>query len=319
MISSLSSITSRLRFRQLSLLVSLEEYGSLHRAAEHLGMSQPGLTKALHEIEATFGMELFVRSPKGIVPNDLGRCAIRYARLIDSDLSHLRHEMQGVLRGSGGRLAVGAITGAMHEVLVGALTLLRTEQPALSIEVREGTSLELLNLLSEGRLDVALCRTSVAPQPTQFDCEILIQEKVAIAVGPSHRLAKARRVSLEQLATSHWIVYPDNMPIRKLLEREFREAGLPFPAYPTETASTFGTILFLQQDPQAVALMADKTMDFCVERGIASRLPLAIGSRHEDYGVVTRRGGTLSAAVHMLMDIVRHQADSPTSILSVPR
>ena len=44
MIPSLSSITSRLRFRHLGLLVALEECGSLHRAAERLGMTQPGLT-----------------------------------------------------------------------------------------------------------------------------------------------------------------------------------------------------------------------------------------------------------------------------------
>lgn len=310
MLSSLPSITSRLRFRQLALLVALDEHGSLHRAAEHMAMSQPGLTKALHEIETTFGMQLFVRSPKGIAANDLGRCVIRYARLIDSDLAHLRDELQGVLRGSGGRLAVGAITGALHEILVGALAQLRKEQPALSVEVREGTSLELLNGISEGRLDVALCRTTVAPQPDQFHYEHLVSEKVAIAVGPRHRLARAGRVSLEQLVSSHWVVYPDNMPIRNLLEREFREAGLPLPLHPTETSSTFATILFLQEDPDAVALMADTTMNFCVQQGIACRLPLSIRSRHEDYGIVTRREATLSPATSMLIDILRRRAQA---------
>lgn len=271
-------------------------------------MTQPGLTKALHEVEITFGMQLFVRSPRGIQPNDLGRCVICYARLIDADLGHLRDEIDGVLRGSGGRLAVGAITGAMHSLLVGALTRLRALQPALSIEVREGTSMELLNHIGEGRLDLALCRTTVAVQPEQFDYEVLLQEKVAIAVGPRHKLARARRVTLAQLAPLRWIVYPSNMPIRNLLEREFSEAGLPLPLYPIETSSTFATILLLQDDPQAVALMSEATMDFCVQHRIACRLPLAILSRHEAYGIVTRRGATLSPAASMLAAVLREAA-----------
>jgi DNA-binding transcriptional LysR family regulator len=297
MLPSSSSIASRLRFRQLSLLVALDDHGSLHRAAERTGMTQPGLTKALREIETTFGAELFTRSPQGVHANELGRCVVRYARLIDADLAHLREEIDGVLRGTGGRLAVGAIAGALHPVLVGALGRLRAQQPALSVEVREATSIELLTLVDEGRLDLAVCRTTVAARPERFDYEPLMDEQVAIAVGPRHPLAGYR-----------WLCYPAHMPLRHLLEREFREAGLPLPAYPSETASTFATMLMLQEDPQLVALMSSGTMDFCERHGIACRLPLAIGARHEGFGIVTRRGARPSPAAVLLAGHLRDAA-----------
>ncbi|MDB5847684.1 MAG: LysR family transcriptional regulator, partial [Rhodoferax sp.] len=301
MLKSLPHITARLKFRQLALLVALEEHGSLHRAAQALSITQSGLTKALREVEATFGMALFVRSSKGVAPNELGRCVLRYARLIDADLDHMREEIDGVLRGSGGRLAVGAITGALHSLLIGAMAALRTDQPALAAEVREGTSSELLGLVNAGRLDLAICRTTVAAQPEQFDYEPLLEEKVAFAVGPQHPLARARRVSLAQLARYRWICYPAGMPLRSLMEREFREAGLALPLYPTETSSSFATMLMLQQDPQMVAMVSSATMDFCETHHIAVRLPLAVRSRHEAYGIVTRRGATLSAAASLLV------------------
>lgn len=310
MVPSLSSISSRLRFRQLSLLIALEECGSLHKAADRLGLTQPGLTKALREIELTFGTELFVRTPKGVHPNELGLCILRYARLIDADLGHLREEIDGVLRGGGGRVAVGSITGALHSVLIGALSELRRLQPALSIDVRENISIELLNQLNEGRLDLAICRTTVSSQAEQFDYEPLLDEAVAVAVGPQHALANARRVSLAQLAKSRWILYPGNMPLRQLLEREFLEAGLPLPPYPIETASSLATMLLLKEDPQAVALMAAATMDFCEEHRIARRLPLQIRSRHEAYGIVTRRGARLSPAAGMLVQCLRAAAQA---------
>jgi DNA-binding transcriptional LysR family regulator len=115
----------------------------------------------LHEIETTFGARLFERSKRGVQANDLGRCVVRYARLLQSDLTHLREEFTGVLTGKGGRLRVGAIGGALPAVVVPALTLLRESQPALSVNLREDTSAGLLAALDEGRLDLAICRTTV--------------------------------------------------------------------------------------------------------------------------------------------------------------
>jgi DNA-binding transcriptional LysR family regulator len=125
MLPNADSIAARLRLKQLRLLIALDDHGSLHRAADEMALTQPGATKSLREIEATLGATLFTRSAQGIQPNELGRCVIRYARLIHMDVAHLREEMAGILQGTGGRLAIGAITGAVSGVLVDALARLR--------------------------------------------------------------------------------------------------------------------------------------------------------------------------------------------------
>ena len=117
MLPPLTYIVSRLRIRQLRLLIALDELGTLHRAAERIAISQPGATKALHEIETTFGTPLFTRSAQGLQANDLGRCVIRYARLIHSDLAHLHEEMQSILQGHGGHLAIGPKPGTVPVVV----------------------------------------------------------------------------------------------------------------------------------------------------------------------------------------------------------
>ena len=62
-------------------------------ASTQTALSSTG--QALHEIESTLGCVLFERTNQDLVPNDIGRCAIRYARLIHRDLAHLRKEMIG--------------------------------------------------------------------------------------------------------------------------------------------------------------------------------------------------------------------------------
>jgi len=311
MLSSLNAIVSRLRLKHLRLLIALDEQGSLHRAAQQVSISQPGATKALHDIETAFGASLFTRSSQGLQANDLGRCVVRYARLIHSDLAHLREEMVGILEGQGGRLSVGVIMGAVP-LLMRVLTRLRQLQPELSVEIVEDTSARLLTLLDEGRLDLAICRSSVSRRPDAYDCLALHGESVEVVTHPDHPLAKCGEVALAELAEHRWVIYPTNMPMRLLLEREFAAAGLEFPRYPVETASTFALFGLLQEDPSLVALMPAEVASFGQRFGLVARLPLRLASRNEPYGVIVRHGVPLSPPAQLLLDELLRDGDTLT-------
>ncbi len=308
MIAALPSIVSRLRLKQLRLLIALDEQGSLHRAAEQVFISQPGATKSLHEIENTFGAELFTRNSQGLVPNDLGRCVIRYARLIHSDVAHLREEMVGILQGHGGRLSVGTIMGAVP-MLMRALGRLRRKQPELSVEIVEDTSARLLGLVDQGRLDLAICRSSVSQRPDAYDCLTLHSEQLTVVAHPDHP-ARVATLELADLSIYRWVVYPANMPMRLLLEREFSQCGLEFPRYTVETASTFTMLSLLQEDPELVAVMPLAVAEFSERFGMIRRLPLNLQSRSEPYGVIARHGSTLSAAAQLLLEELQTEQPS---------
>lgn len=294
-------MASRLRMRQLRLLISLDELGSIHKAAQALSITQPGATKALNEIESTLGAVLFERTSKGLEANDMGRCVVRYARLISTDLAHLREEMIGILQGHGGRLSVGSIMGAVP-MLVEGLARLRESQPDLSVSIVEDTSDRLLSLLDQGRLDVVICRTSVSPRPAAYVSRARHQEQLVVVANVQHPLAGHARLGLEDLADSRWVVFPVNMPMRLTLEREFREAGLSFPLYPIETSSTFTTLTLLLQDRGLVAVMPWDSAKIALEHGMLVQLPLVLNSRSEPYEVVTRKDVELPVPAQLLIE-----------------
>lgn len=294
-------MASRLRMRQLRLLISLDELGSIHKAAQALSITQPGATKALNEIESTLGAVLFERTSKGLEANDLGRCVVRYARLINTDLAHLREEMIGILQGHGGRLSVGSIMGAVP-MLVEGLARLRESQPDLSVSIVEDTSDRLLSLLDQGRLDVVICRTSVSPRPGAYVSRARHQEQLVVVANLQHPLVGCAELRLEALADSRWVVFPVNMPMRLTLEREFREAGLSFPLYPIETSSTFTTLTLLLQDRGLVAVMPWDSARIALEHGMLAQLPLVLNSRSEPYEVVTRKGVELPVPAQLLIE-----------------
>jgi DNA-binding transcriptional LysR family regulator len=290
---------------QLRLLIALDEAKSLHKAAERVAITQPGASKALHEIESTLGASLFERTAQGLEPNDLGRCAIRYARLINTDLAHLREEMLGILQGHGGRLSVGAIMGAVP-ALVEALARVRARQPQLSVQIVEDTSARLLDLLDQGRLDLAICRTSVSKRPDTYDCRVRDQEPLVLVAHPQHPLAHRAGLQLADLTECQWVVFPVNMPMRLTLEQAFREAGLGFPQYPIETSSTFTTLSLLAQDPSLVAVMPTDVARMPVDHGILIALPLTLAARSEPLEIVTRHGASLSVPAQWLIDELDH-------------
>jgi len=300
MTPSLNSIISRLHLKQLRLLIALGDHGSLLKAAQQVALTQPGASKALQEIETTFGTPLFNRTNRGLEPTEAGHCAIRYARLIHTDLSHLREELVGLSRGHGGRVAVGVIMGAVP-LLTDAISTLIVEHPEMSVEIVEDTSATLLSLVDAGRLDLAICRTTVSQTPQHYDTTKLQDETLAVIANVRHPLRRAKKLTLHDMAKYRWVVYRANMPMRLLLEREFRDAGIRFPTHLLETTSAFATLALLQGNPSFVALVSIDVAQFFARQEMACILALNLASRSEPYELVTRKGAPLSPAARLLM------------------
>ena len=302
----LSSIISRLHLKQLRLLVALGEHGSLLKASRQVALTQPGASKALQEIETTFGTPLFVRTNRGLEPNAVGHCVIRYARLIQTDLSHLRDEIVGIMRGQGGRVAAGVIMGAVP-LLTDAISALVARQPDLSVEIVEDTSAALLAQLDAGRLDLAICRTTISQAPHVYNSVKLQDETLAVIANVDHPLRRVKKLSLQQLAPYRWVVYRANMPMRLLLEGEFRDCGIRFPQHLLETTSAFATLALLQANPSFVALVSIEVAQFFAHQQMSCILPLTLASRSEPYELVTRKGAPVQPVAKLLIDELVHR------------
>jgi DNA-binding transcriptional LysR family regulator len=126
---SLHSLLSRLRMKQLQLLIALDDHQSLHKASSALAMTQSAASKSLAELESMLDAQLFERTKSGLIPNQFGHCVIRYARLMATDLGSLCEEMAQIRSGRGGRLAIGAVMGALPELVVPAVDALQRRHP----------------------------------------------------------------------------------------------------------------------------------------------------------------------------------------------
>ncbi|MFJ1260024.1 LysR family transcriptional regulator [Cupriavidus sp. CuC1] len=303
--ATLDVLMSRLRMKQLQLLIALDDHKSLHQAASAMAMTQSAASKALQELEGMLDAPLFERSKTGMRPNQFGHCVIRYARLLATDLTALCQDMAEIRSGKGGHLAVGAIMGAVPDVLVPALETMQADQPNLSIEIVEDTSLRMLTLLDDGRLDLVIGRALVSDQPAKYHYQAIGDEPISAVVGYGHAAPRARELTFADLAGYRWIVYPGQMPMHELLQRELDMAGQGMPPNAITTASTFVTVAMLQRSAKLVSLLPTSVAVLFARHKMLRILPVRMQSRQQTFGLVTRRGGTLSAAATQLIRLLR--------------
>jgi DNA-binding transcriptional LysR family regulator len=306
--NTINMLLSRLRMKQLQLVIALDEHKSVHKAAAVLSITQSAASKALHELEAMLDAALFERSASGMIPNQYGRRVIEYARLLTTDLTQLCGDLTDIKSGRSGRLAIGAIMGAIPAHVIPALDALHSELPAVTIEIVEDTSARMLAQLDEGRLDLVIGRSAVSAHPTRYRYLKLADEPLSVVAGYSHSTKAQAQISMRDLAHCRWVTYPSKMPLRELLDRELDLAGIDTPVDTVSTASTFVTVALLNQGRDLVSLLPTDIAEMFAQHKMLRILPVVLRSPSQPFGVVTRRSSVLSPMAERFIQLLQEGA-----------
>jgi DNA-binding transcriptional LysR family regulator len=236
----LHKLTSRLRVRQLTLLLQIEQHGSITRAAEYMSSSQPAVTQALSELEDLFGTPLFERSARGMTPTPLGRLVLACARGITEDLGHLVGGIEAALAGRAAHLHLGVVPFVPSRLLATAIERTRTESGRrVSVTLHEGTSEQLLTQLQGHALDLVIGRASSKMDPVQVSMEVLYTQPPRLIAGRrlAARLARLRP-DWRRLAELDWILGAPHTPMREQVASIFLNIGIAPPVPLTESYSS---------------------------------------------------------------------------------
>lgn len=302
-------LMNRLRLKQLALVAALGEQRNLHRAAAAINVTQPTATKMLHDVEIVFGFPLFERLPRGMQPTELGNEVVRFAVRLLADFDRFAQDLDGKRRGGYGQLVVGAIMGAAPDLVARAVADLKAKRPLLVVRLLGETSDEILDLLAERKIDLAVGRFSGPLQHNEFDFEPLANETLYVVARTGHPLDGVPGVALGDLAQLPWVMQPLTSPARQLLEQEFAQARMTTPTNLVEASSIFATLQLLQTS-DAVAVLPESVVRDHLRAGLLCRLPLVIGTNLTGFGILTRKGEVLGGAAVEFVRALRQYAEA---------
>src|SRR5882762_11999865 len=100
-------IGRRIRLRDLHMLLTVVQGGSMAKAARHLSVSQPAISKAIADLEHTLGVRLLDRGPQGIEPTVYGSALVRRGLAVFDELRQAVGEIEFIANPNVGEVRIG--------------------------------------------------------------------------------------------------------------------------------------------------------------------------------------------------------------------
>lgn len=300
-------IRSRLKTRQIVLLVYLDQYRSVLRAANAIGMTQPAASKLLRELEETFEAPLFERQARGIAPTWYGEILIRHARSVLSEISRAQEEIAALKSGLTGQASVGTVMNPGTNLVPMAVAQLKQQHPRMLVSIQLDYSKTLIAKLLEGEFDIVIARILDSRDAEELQSEPLADERHAVIAGAHHAFAGREHLQLDDLVDQGWILPPAGSLIRDRLVAAFLQRGLAAPREVVETFSLPVITNLLRVTNMVVALPKETVQSYC-DLGLLTVLIDDVGIEIGTFGIVTRRGQPLSPGAHAMLNALREVA-----------
>lgn len=288
---------------QLRCFLSVFEHGSFTAAAEALGYSQPSISEQVRALERSYGVELFTRVGRGVVPTSAGETLRPHAELTLGAAEQARRAVRSVRALESGTVRFGVFGTArlyMGAQLVADMLALH---PGVRVELIGQNSTEVEEHLRRGYLEAAIIGVDQVGSEGLQVIPVAREELVYVSMDPERT---ARPVTALDLTLAP-LVMPETTwraadPIRALLRRMVLEAGVnPETRIEVEDVET------------AVELVGRGLADTIVGKGVVSEVVdrLAPGAHWvrlepRQYGtlaIVHRAGATLSPAAEVMVHL----------------
>jgi DNA-binding transcriptional LysR family regulator len=173
----------------LTYFLTIARTGTLARAAEQLGISQPAVTKAIQRLERKVGVTLVERTARGSVLTEAGKIFHTRVSGVSMQLDSAVQEARDAGGGHTGLLRVGATPATTSFALRSLFPTLLVERPAARFSVTTAFSDALLDAIDKREVELAVC-----PLPETLDAsmakEVLYDDHYSLMVSTAHPLAK---------------------------------------------------------------------------------------------------------------------------------
>ncbi len=303
----------RLKLRALTLVVAMDDYASLQRAADALGMTQPAASKMLAELEKMLGLALFQRFPRGVEATVAGASVIRRARHVLSELNHVWEEVSASRADAAHHIAIGSIKAPALTMVPRAIAEFQTQFTQSRVNLMVDSSPELMLKLRRDELDIVVGRLSPELDPEAFDYEALVDEQpVHVVARPTHPWHTRQTMTWDELAQALWIMPPQGSLMRLKFESLFVQQKIMPPQRLVETHD-LDTIRRLISQTDMVALLTDEVAKACESvqvRCVSELLPLQM----QGFGLITKQGRALSNAVQAMKAILKAMGQAQYNI-----
>ncbi len=303
-------ISRRLKLRQLETLLAVAQAGSMARAAEHLAVTQPVISKSIADLESTLGVRLLERSVRGVEPTLYGRALLQRITALFNDLRTSVTELEHLSDPTAGELRIGSSEAVATGMLGVIIDRLSRRHPRLTFAVTLGGDIADLphRDLRNRAIDLIIGRLP-GNIPDDMEAVTLYNDRSFIVATAQHPLTRRRKVTLAELLNESWCGPSfDNFPW-SIIGNAFRENGLEVPRNVVRVRdilarnSLLATGRFLTVLPKTVLRFSPRGL-------MLKPVPVQLDIPTYPVGIVTLKGRTLNPIARLFIACAREVSNS---------
>ena len=302
----LPELDPRLKLRHFSLVVAIDESGSLRKAANMLKITQAAASSLLAELEFVLGAPLFSRSRSGTRPTNVGSILIERARPILSNIRAATEELQQAKGGASGDVYVGMLPVAALTIVPVAVRITREHKPNVRIHLIEGTTRQLLDALVRGDLDLIIGRVPQSQISGLIRKEYLLNEPNELVCRVGHPLTR-KKITLTDLANAEWILPEPGSYLWDDVRAMFFSASLD-PPQPALVTSSTALRLALFETTDMIGVLTRQAARVYEARGFLKILDFKMIVEEAPTLVLSRQDSVLTPAAMAFIEHVRDAA-----------
>jgi DNA-binding transcriptional LysR family regulator len=308
-----SQIGRRLRFRDLHVLSTVVQCGSMAKAAAQLGVSQPSVSEVMADLEHALGVRLLDRSPQGIEPTIYAHALLKRSRVAFDELKQGIRDIEYLSDPTVGELRIGCPESISSSILPTIVHRLSEQHPRVVPNVDAGPTDTMIKDLLDRSLDVVVARGRqlLADDSVmdRLEVEILFQDEVVVAAASQSKWARRRKIELAELVDEPWIMSAPGTWNHMVMAEAFRARGLDMPRIGLTTLSMSLRTNLVATSP-AIGVFPGSVLRVYGERFSLKRLPVDLPVRPWPVTIVTLKNRTLSPLVERFVECAREVAKS---------
>ena len=285
-----------MQLQQLRYFLAVAETRHFTQAADHLGVSQPTLSKQVHTLEVSLGAPLFDRIRGAVTLTAAGETLLPLARRMVADADAARDAVQEIVGLRRGRVRVGATPSLCSSLVPMVLRRFRTEHPDIELHVNEGSSQDLITDLLARDLDLALIVHPEQGVDASLHAAPVLRESLvvaSVATGPPPT-ANAQ-LALTELRDTPLVMFRPGYDLRDVTLEACRRAGF-VPRFAVEGGEMDAVLAFVEAG-LGVALVPSMVL---ANRPLLRSTPLAAPGMRRTIALAHRRRSVLPHAAEAL-------------------
>lgn len=289
------------RLRDAFLAVA--RHGSIGRAAEHLNVSQPTLSRMIRRLELRAGVPLFDRFATGMSLNLYGEALLPFADRIETESNHALDEIDRLRTGSIGTLRIGSAISVGRRILPKVFSRMTAANPRLRIEMLEGVQDTLEPALFNRQIDLVIA----AELPKNDDIhrlDVHFEDYGSVIAGADHPLRALQPLTLDDCRDALWVMPPESTQPRRGFERVIREQGARIPRIAVETWS-IAMMKALVAESGFLSWLPHPIYEIEQKAGLISELDVAGMTVPRKVYIYRRKSGVVPPAVRTFIELVR--------------